>query len=227
MGRRLSAELLRVGLKAQDVANRLKISKQRVSHWRTGQSGITNQDLLRLRDEIGLDVEFILTGVRSPSKKGPAKLLIPRPEDFVPKLSPSQILVFSQEKLDLAELPKTEFAYTPHSDRSFVFDMFDASMSPTPAIHSVGIDPQKVPEAGDCTLVVLEAHNEVLFRRYQPGTSGKPSAPPFVLTADNPAWPSQERIVRAADRPVIVGGSSCTFGAGRNSRACRGQSLTI
>jgi len=210
-GRRFERELIRLGMKAQEIADKLGVSKQIVSHWAHGNSEIQGYDLARLH-ALGIDTEFVATGTRSPPMERAGKF---SPRHFMPVLKLNQILLICKGKLDISQLERTVPALGPCSDRSFAFDVFDAAMLPNlkPGTTMVAVDPEIVPRENSGVLVALLASDDLLLRRlgYVPinadlrQRAGKTLDPPFTLIADNPEWPATERQVRSVDKPVFAG----------------------
>src|SRR5690554_6240436 len=84
-GERLRLARTRAGISQQEIARRIGVSKQLVSHWETARSEITVFDAVKVASIVGVGIEWLLTGNDGGSKRdgvvgaGPAAgKLLPR-----------------------------------------------------------------------------------------------------------------------------------------------------
>jgi ribosome-binding protein aMBF1 (putative translation factor) len=75
LGRRLRDARVDAGLSQVDIARRLNISKQLVSHWELARSEIAIGDLVKVAQITGTSTDFLLTGHANTS--GGAKQRLP------------------------------------------------------------------------------------------------------------------------------------------------------
>jgi transcriptional regulator with XRE-family HTH domain len=200
LGLRLREERLRLGLKQRQLADKIGKLKQLVSQWEKGASEITTWDLARL-EQLGFDIVYITVGV--PASQTNLKLRTPA--GLATVVTAASMLQIAKGILTPSEIREKRPVFAQCSDRSLVFAIFDRGMEPNFALGStdVVVDPEVVPQPGDCVAVCLPTTEEVLFRRYRPGRESKAGMPPFMLRADNEDFPS--RSITLQQKPVMLG----------------------
>lgn len=200
-GQRLRQARTDANLSQQEVATAMGVSKQLVSHWEIGRSEITVFDAVRVADIVRVDLAWLLTG--SGQRTSTAKLRS-QGSTTVPKLDLEEVLSVARGRIEMADISTFRLTDAKVSRRAFCFDVFDRSMEPLFQIgHTVVVDPEHVPEPGDCVLVALNEPQQVIFGRYKPAPESRPGQPPFTIEFDNRFY--EPRLVTLQHQPVFMG----------------------
>lgn len=200
-GQRLRKARTEAKISQQKIADLLGVSKQLVSHWETGRSEITVFDVVKVAKIVGVDVTWLLTG----SGQGTSNVkLRTQGGTPVPKLEPKDIIDVASGRKQMEDIEAYRFTTAKVSSRALCFDVFDHSMEPRFEIgHTVVIDPERMPEPGDCVLVALLETQQVVFGRYKPAPDSRPGQPPFTLEFDNRFF--EPRLITLQHKPVFLG----------------------
>lgn len=201
-GARLRLAREKAGVSQQHIAKKLRLSKQLVSHWETGRSEITVFHAVKVASIVSADIGWLLTGIGegqdADSKSYPA---VGR---LVPKLTAEQLIDLALGRIQLSDATEMCVSYGQASQRALSFAVFDRSMEPRfPTDSVVTIDPEQLPEPGDCIVVVLLASREVLFGRYRPKPETRSAQPPFTIRFDNQDY--EARLITLVQQPVYIG----------------------
>jgi transcriptional regulator with XRE-family HTH domain len=179
----------------------MDVSKQLVSHWETGRSEITVFDVVKVAKIVGVDVTWLLTGIGSGESNVKLQL---QEGTAVPNLDPGEILDVATGRKNLEDINKVRYTQSPVSARALCFDVFDRAMEPRFEVgHIVVVDPERIPEPGDCILVALLSSQEIKFGRYKPSPESRAGQPPFTLEFDNRFF--EPKLVTLAHQPVFLG----------------------
>jgi transcriptional regulator with XRE-family HTH domain len=204
IGKRLREARLNAGLSQTTVAKRLNYSKQLVSHWETGRSGVAVPDLERLGRLYSADIRYLVTGLITPSGQGAMALHL---QGGLPvaKITQEELLEIARGNLKPLDIEEKRIVYAKCSENSLMLEVPDHAMIPGwPIGTQIVVDRELMPHTGDCVCIVLVASGEVLFRRYRPSSSGKSVTPPYTLRADNKD-DYLDRFVTKSDKPVFMG----------------------
>jgi transcriptional regulator with XRE-family HTH domain len=187
----------------QEIARLLDVSKQLVSHWENARSEITVPQIIRLAKILGVSVEWLMIGVGGDLQSSSVRVHTGMGR-LVPMVSQDQLLEVARGSLNLEDIKTQHATSMKCSTRSLSFEIFDRSMEPTYQLgHLITVDPEQLPEPGDCVVFALLSENQVLFRRYRPQAESKPAMPPFTLQADNPYF--EPRLITPAHQPIYLG----------------------
>lgn len=179
----------------------MDVSKQLVSHWETGRSEITVFDVVRVAKIVGADVTWLLTGIGQGTSDVKLRL---QGGTAVPKLDPGEILDVASGRKQIEDVGTIRHTEVKASNRALCFDIFDRSMEPRFELgHTIVVDPERLPEPGDCILVALITPQQLVFGRYKPAADSKPAQPPFTIEFDNRYYDS--RLVTMQHQPVFLG----------------------
>lgn len=188
------------GVKQIKIAERLKVSKQLVSHWEAGRSEMTLPSLLAVCDLLQITPnDLLLDRADEPSAPSAQSAAV-----SVPILSRNELLS-PEEKRWASVLPELNYnCWHPCSAASVAFQIFDRSLQPQFQIGDlVVVDPERMPEPGDCIAVALRSERTVLFRRYRPPGEGAHVVAPFTLVSDDPNF--EPRFIKRGHDPYFIG----------------------
>src|SRR5262245_8745415 len=189
-------------LTQEQVAKALGLTKQSVSHWETARWLPAQADLGPLARLLGKTTDYLLTGIGPAPGSATQNVQIPI---LVPYASKGQLLEIARGHLDPKEVEGRWPSSIHDSDALIAFGAIDRGIeSRIPADSVLTVRYRKLPEPGEIALVALLANNELLLRRYRPGSSGKPGEVPFTLKPDNPDY-GEARTISKKDRPVTIG----------------------
>jgi transcriptional regulator with XRE-family HTH domain len=202
-GKRLKQARLVADLTQEALGKKLGVQKQSVQHWEAGRWMPTLLLVPKVASALGVTIDWLLTGMQLTSTSSTGRLAYPG--RIVPKLTMSQLMEFAKGHLDLDEV---EILWISHASGGELlsFDLIDESMAMPGGggLHvgtTVTIDSSITPEPGEIVAAALLATEEILLRRFRPGSSGKRTE--FILKADNPDF--GERSVTKKDRSRIIG----------------------
>ena len=199
LGQRLRSARIDAHHGQPEVAKRLGVSKQLVSHWELGRSEITIFDLTKFAALTGASLEFLLTGLDRPG--GNVRLVMPRGR-LVPKLTADEIVQYAKAKLNPATVAARHATMSAVSERAIALAPPNRGIYSDPDRVTIVVDLDRAIQPGDIGLWVL-AGGEVLLARYRPAAGAKPPGPPFTLRFDDEDFAPRE--VTKADRPVFLG----------------------
>jgi HTH-type transcriptional regulator, cell division transcriptional repressor len=183
-----------------DIARRLKVSKQLVSHWFHGRSELTVPHLVALADILGVSTDQLLLG----RERGSTRDDITPSGNRVPIFTSAELLELAEGLLTRDRASNSYFANSYCSPQSVAFRIFDRAMYPVFGDGDVVVvDPLVLPQPGDCIAIALPQEQTLLFRRYRPPPKARAADPPYALDADGAYF--EPRTVRKKDRPVFLG----------------------
>jgi transcriptional regulator with XRE-family HTH domain len=200
LGTRLRAARIEAELGQPEIARRLNVSKQLVSHWELGRSEITIFDLAQFAQIVDADIQYLLTGL-SAQPAGGVRLRLPGGR-LVPKLTIDEIIAYGRNRLALSEVDARHVTVSQVGDLAFAFQPFDRAIYPDPATVTIVVDIEHQPQPGDVTLWLLGG-TDVVLGRYRPSAGSKPLQPPFSLRFDDADF--ETRAVTRADKPRFLG----------------------
>lgn len=200
LGRRLRVIRSDRAIKQTDIAKRLRVSKQLVSHWETGRSELTLTNLIGLAAIFDVSTDAILFEEKNLSKAVISGLS----GTPVPLLSKMDLVNRAQNRDNSNNIAHWRNANGPCTADSIAFLIFDRSMQPNFEIGDlVFVDPNVKPEPGDCVAVVLVSDATVAFRRYRPSATGGFVEPPYALHAHNSDYEPLQ--VTKRHKPTFLG----------------------
>lgn len=98
VGERISGQRNKLGLKQQDIYDKMSISQNHYSRVENGHVGISVEKLIQLSDILNISIDYILTGkhqgvIKPILRKSTANLLISKRNILTSKLTASKNLI--------------------------------------------------------------------------------------------------------------------------------------
>jgi transcriptional regulator with XRE-family HTH domain len=204
IGKRIRYCRKKLRLTQEQVAKRLNLVKQAVSHWETGRHMPSNSELAPLAKVLETTTDYLLTGVRQVPGEPPCN--IQRVElNVVPYASRDELLAIARGDLKPEQIEDRLLSTIPNTKDIIALDGLDAAMEPRfPANATLYLRYGQEPRPGEIGLWALLRSNELLLRRYQIGPSGRAGQLPFLLKPDNPDFGTHRKI-EETDQPVNLG----------------------
>lgn len=199
MGKRLRDARVDAQCTQEEIARKLRVSKQLVSHWETGRSEITIPDMIIVAKMYSADLQYLMTGVIQHNTRS---IVVPGAK-WIGVATHEECLAIARGQLTSLELKDRQTTYADVSDEALRTTVPERAMEPTFTTDMVvTVDPTQKPEPGDCVLIALLASDELLFRRIQ-YSGQKLQVPPYALKSDNTFF--EARSITTADKPVFLG----------------------
>jgi len=185
-------------LTQQELAVRLKLSKQQINHLENGRSALTLEHLLKLAHLYQIGVEAVI------GEEAIAAATVARVQGTpVPLYNEEELHEWVHSKS--AKNPDISvYSKTRCSAAALAFHLTDRSMFP---LFSPGdlviVDSAISPSPGDCIAVLVAEAPRILFRRYRPAKESQRVEPPYTLRAENPDY--EPRPITKSDQPKFLG----------------------
>jgi transcriptional regulator with XRE-family HTH domain len=189
LGKRIRERRTALRLTQEQVAKRLNLVKQSVSHWEGDRFLPSAGELAPLAKLLETTTDYLLSGTNPGPGTGVGGSLIPHP-------TYAQLLEFARGNLKLDQVQR-RWPSALLEPGLIALDAIDAAMAPRiPAGSTLTVRLQKEPQPGEIGVVVLRENGEVLLRRL--------GDKPGFWTPDNSDY-GVGRTVSKTDNPITLG----------------------